>query len=114
MRLDGAKKSQGACQDLIPWEDSGAAMLDLGLLLRSFVFRACRELAHPPNVAGPLAGRLPSEKGPRRGNTKRLGVIQGHLAWSEVLHKGQPDCKKDGTQAGQSMAEHGRGMTATR
>ena len=52
----------------------------------------------PPTVAGPLAGRLRSGKGRRRGSTKRLGAIQGHLAWSEVLHKGQPDC--EGWQAG--------------
>jgi hypothetical protein len=43
MRLDGAEKSQGDCQGLISWEDSGPAVLDLGLLLPAFVFRACRE-----------------------------------------------------------------------
>lgn len=31
-------------------------------------------------------------------------AIQGHLAWSEVLHKGQPDCE-GWPQAGQGMAE---------
>lgn len=104
MRLDGAKKSQDACQDLISWENAGPAVVDLGLLRSSFVFRVCRELAHPPTVAGPQAGRLPPEEGPRRGGTKRLGA-------SRAISLGLRSCTrggrtaKEGSQAGQSMAD---------
>lgn len=73
MRLDGAKKSQDACQDLISWEDAGPAMMDLGLLLSSFVFRACRELAHPqPSLGRRLGGFLP-KKGHGEGAPSALG-----------------------------------------
>lgn len=104
MRLDGAKKSQDACQALISWEDAGPAMLDLGLLLSSFVFRACREVAHSPTVAGPQAGRLPSEKGPQRGSTKRLGASRAISLGLRSCTRGSRTAK-EGRQAGQSMAE---------
>lgn len=61
-----------------------------------------------PTVAGPLAGRLPSEKGPRRGSTKRLGAIQGHLALSEVLHKGQAGLRRMAGKQGRAWQRHGR------
>lgn len=58
------------------------------LLLHGFVFRACRELAPLPIVDG-LGGFLPKRTMAREHQAPR--VIQGHLAWSEVLHKGQSD-----------------------
>lgn len=62
-----------------------------------------------PSLGRWLGGFLP-KKDLGEGGTKRLGAIQGHLALSEVLHKGQPDC--EGWHA--SRAEHGRGMAETR
>lgn len=107
MRLDGAKKSQGACQDLISWRGSGPAMLeDLRLLFSSFVFRACRELAHPPTVAGPQAGRVPAEKRTTAREHQAPWDIQGHLAWSEVLHKGQAGLRRMAGKQGRAWQRH--------
>lgn len=100
-RLDGAKKGQGACQDLISWEDSGPAVLDLGLLL----------LASYSEVAertGPLAGRVPSEKGPRRRTTKRLGPSRAISLGSEVLHKGRADCEGWQRKQGRAWQSYAR------
>lgn len=113
MRLDGAKKSQGACQDLISWEDSGAAMWDLGLLLPSFVFRACRELAHPPPSLGRWLGGFLPKKDHGEGAPSALGPSRAISLGLRSCTRGSRTAK-DGRQAGQSMEEHGRGMAETR
>lgn len=103
MRLDGAKKSQGACQDLISWEDSGPAVLDLGLLLLA----SYSELAED---AGLLARRVPSEKGPRRGTTKRLGPSRAISLCLRFCTRGNRTARDEHA----SRAEHGRGVAETR
>lgn len=108
MRLDGAKKSQGACQALISWEDAGPAMMDLGLLLSSFVFRACRELAHPPTRRWAAGWAASFRKRATAREHQAPWGVQGHLAWSEVLHKGQPDCEGCAGKQGRAWQRHGR------
>lgn len=76
-RVEGCQKEPRRpvkSQDLTSWEDSGPAVLDLGLLLLA-------SYSESTERTGLLAGRLPSEDGARRRTTKRLGAIRGHLAW---------------------------------
>ena len=107
MRLDGAKKSQGACQDL--------SYLEKILVLRCwilgcFFLASYSELAENWAIPQPSLGCWLGGFLPRKDHDEGAPSALDHLAWSEVLHKGQPDCDRWHV----SRAEHGRGMAETR
>lgn len=108
MRLDGAKKSQDACQALTSWEDAGPAMF--GSRVASFWLRI-------PSL--PRAGPSPNRRWAagwaasfrKRATARKHQApwdIQGHLAWSEVLHQGPAGLRRKARKQGRAWQMHGR------